>query len=86
MVGNIPKKVFTLDEVKPGEKCVQICLVLKDVPGALAKAARFLADAGVNIKTGSTFFLPEEYPNAVYGLPSLTFQEPRKAQKKFSRN
>jgi len=32
MVGNIPKKAFTLDEVKPGEKCVQIRLVLKDAP------------------------------------------------------
>lgn len=63
MIGNIPKKLFTLDEVKPGEKCVQICLVLKDVPGALAKAAKFLADANVNVKTGSTFYLPEEYPN-----------------------
>ena len=62
-MGYIPKKVFTLDEVKPGEECVQICLVLKDVPGALAKAARLLADAGVNVKTGSTFYL-SEYPNA----------------------
>jgi len=64
MIGNIPKKLFTLDEVKPGEKCVQICVVLKDFPGALAKTAGFLADANVNVKTGSTFFLPEEYPNA----------------------
>jgi predicted hydrocarbon binding protein len=63
MMDYIPKKVFTLDEVKPGEKCVQICLVLKDVPGALAKTAQFLADAKVNIKTGSIFYLPE-YPNA----------------------
>jgi len=63
MMDYIPKKVFTLDEVKPGEECVQICLVLKNVPGALAKAARLLADAGVNVKTGSTFYL-SEYPNA----------------------
>jgi predicted hydrocarbon binding protein/predicted amino acid-binding ACT domain protein len=63
MVGSIPKKVFTLDVVKPGEKCVQICLVLKDFPGAVAKTAKLLADAKINIKTGSTFYLPE-YPNA----------------------
>lgn len=63
MMGVIPKKLFTLDEVKPGEKCVQICLVLKDVPGALAKATRLLAEAKVNVKTGSTFYLAE-YPNA----------------------
>ncbi|MDI6691620.1 MAG: hypothetical protein QME50_07160 [Candidatus Bathyarchaeota archaeon] len=59
----LPKKVFTLDEVRPGEKSHQICIVLKDVPGALAKAAKVLADADVNIKTGSTFYLAE-YPNA----------------------
>jgi predicted hydrocarbon binding protein len=81
MVGNIPKKVFTLDEVKPGEKCVQICLVLKDVPGALAKAARFLADAGVNIKTGSTFFLPEEYPNAGIWSSFVDFSRAEKSPK-----
>jgi predicted hydrocarbon binding protein len=63
MVGSIPKKVFTLDEVEPGEKCFQLCIVLKDVQGALAKAAKLLANAKVNIKTGSTFYLPE-YPNA----------------------
>jgi len=38
-------------------------LVLKDVPGALARAAGLLAEAKVNIKTGSTFYLAE-YPNA----------------------
>jgi len=58
----IPKKVYTLDEVKSGERSHQICIFLRDVPGALAKAAKVLADANVNIKTGSTFYLAE-YPN-----------------------
>ena len=58
----IPKKVYTLDEVRPGEKSHQICVFLKDVPGALTKAAKVLAEANVNIKTGSTFYLAE-YPN-----------------------
>jgi hypothetical protein len=58
-----PKKVFSLDEVRPGEKSHQICIVLKDVPGALAKATKVLADANMNIKTGSTFYTAE-YPNA----------------------
>jgi predicted hydrocarbon binding protein len=59
----LPKKVFSLDEVRPGERSHQICVVLKDVPGALAKAAKVLADANMNSKTGSTFYVAE-YPNA----------------------
>jgi len=35
---------------------------LKDVPGALTEAAKVLAEANVNIKTGSTFYLAQ-YPN-----------------------
>lgn len=78
MVGDIPKKVFTLDEVKPGEKCVQICLFLKDVPGALAKAALLLAEAKVNVKTGSTFYL-HEYPNAGVWSSFLDFSRATKS-------
>ena len=59
----IPKRLYSVDVVKAGEKTHQICLVLKDVPGALAKAAKVLADANINIKTGSTFYVTE-YPNA----------------------
>lgn len=54
----IPKKVFTLEEVKPGEKLYQVCITLKDVPGAGAKAMRVLADANTNIKTASAFYAP----------------------------
>jgi len=59
----IPKRLYSVDVVKAGEKPHQICLVLKDIPGALAKAAKVLADANINIKTGSTFYVTE-YPNA----------------------
>jgi len=59
----IPKRLYSIDIVKAGEKHHQICLVLKDVPGALVKAAKVLADANINIKTGSTFYV-DEYPNA----------------------
>ena len=59
----VPKRLYSVDVVKAGEKPHQICLVLKDVPGALAKAAKVLADANINIKTGSTFYVTE-YPNA----------------------
>ena len=59
----IPKRLYSVDVVKAGEKPHQICLVLKDIPGALAKAAKVLADANINIKTGSTFYV-NEYPNA----------------------
>ena len=55
----IPKKVFTLAEVKPGEKLYEICISLKDVPEALAKTAKVLADANAKIKTGSIFSLPD---------------------------
>jgi len=47
----------------------------------LAKAARFLADAGVNIKTGSTFFLPEEYPNAGIWSSFVDFSRAEKSPK-----
>jgi len=57
----IPKKVFTLAEVKPGEKLYQICIFLEDVPEALAETAKVLADANAKIKTGSIFSLPD-YP------------------------
>lgn len=63
VLSTLPKKVYSLDEVRPGEKPHQICIVLRDVPGALAKAAKVMADANINIKTSSSFYV-EEYPNA----------------------
>jgi len=59
----IPKRLYSVDVIRPGEQLHQICIVLRDVPGALAKAARVLADANINIKTSSSFFVTE-YPNA----------------------
>ena len=32
----VPKRLYSVDVVKAGEKPHQVCLVLKDVPGALA--------------------------------------------------
>jgi len=61
----IPKRVFTLEEAKHGEKLYEVRIILRDVPGALAKAAKVLADANVNIKTGSVFY--------VTGHPELGF-------------
>ncbi|HDI07562.1 MAG TPA: ACT domain-containing protein, partial [Candidatus Bathyarchaeota archaeon] len=58
----IPKRLYSVDVVRPGEQLHQICIVLRDVPGALAKAAKVLADANINIKTSSSFFVTE-YPN-----------------------
>jgi len=54
----IPKRVFTLEEVKPGEKIWEVCIILKDTKGALAKVANVLTEANVNIKTSSLFYLP----------------------------
>lgn len=55
----IPKRLYSLDEVRPGEKSHQVCVLLKDIPGALAKVASVMADANINIKTGSTFYIKE---------------------------
>jgi len=57
----IPKKVFTMEMVGSGEKLYEICIFLKDIPEALAKTAKVLADANAKIKTGSIFSLPD-YP------------------------
>jgi len=46
-----------------GEWLYQICVVLKDVPGALAKVAKILGDANINIKSSSSFFV-DKYPDA----------------------
>lgn len=54
----IPKRLFSLEETMPGEKLYEVCVLLKDKPGALAKAAQTLADAGVNIKAESSFYVP----------------------------
>lgn len=54
----VPKRLFSLEEVMPGERLFEVCVLLKDVPGALAKTAQALADAGVNIKAESSFYVP----------------------------
>lgn len=58
MLDDVPKRVFTLEEAKPDEEIYEMCITLKDVPGALAKAAKVLADANVNVKMGSSFYAP----------------------------
>lgn len=47
-----------MEEVKPGERLYEVCIVLRDVRGAIAKVAKVLADAKVNIKTGAVFYIP----------------------------
>lgn len=54
-----PKRVFTLVETNPGDEIYELCITLKDVPGAIAKTAQVLSDANINIKTGSLFYGPE---------------------------
>lgn len=51
----IPKRVFTLLEAKPSEKIYEVCIVLKDVQGAVSKTAKVLLDASVNIRTATLF-------------------------------
>jgi predicted hydrocarbon binding protein len=54
----IPKRLFSLEDVKPGERLYEVCVIMKDVPGALAKTAKVFADAKVNIKAESSFYVP----------------------------
>jgi predicted hydrocarbon binding protein len=55
----LPKRDFSVVEVEPGENLYEICIILKDVPGALAETAKVLANTHTNIKTGSIFYLPD---------------------------
>jgi hypothetical protein len=59
----IAKRLYSLDVFRLGEWLYQICIILRDVPGALANACKVLADANVNIKTSSSFYV-DEYPEA----------------------
>jgi predicted hydrocarbon binding protein len=43
----------------PDEIVYELCIKLKDVPGAIAKAAKLLSDSGVNIKSSSLFYSPK---------------------------
>lgn len=54
----LPKRDFSVVEVGHGENLYEICIILKDVHGALAETAKVLSDAHINIKTGSIFYLP----------------------------
>jgi len=57
----IPKKVFAMEMVGSGEKLYEVCVFLKDVPEALAKATKVLSNLNANIKTGAIFDVPD-YP------------------------
>jgi predicted hydrocarbon binding protein/predicted amino acid-binding ACT domain protein len=56
----IPRRVFSLVKGKEGEKIYELCIIIKDVQGALAKTTRALSDANINIKTASLFYLPKQ--------------------------
>jgi predicted hydrocarbon binding protein len=58
LLNSIPKRVFTVEEVKTGEKLYEVSILLKDVKGAVAQVAKQLADSDINLKTGSLFYVP----------------------------
>ncbi|MEM2975021.1 MAG: V4R domain-containing protein [Candidatus Bathyarchaeia archaeon] len=58
MLNNTPKRVFTVEETKTGEKLYEVSVLLKDVKGAVAEVAKHFADSNVNLKTGSLFYMP----------------------------
>jgi predicted hydrocarbon binding protein len=51
----IPKRVFTLLNVKPNEEIYEICITLKDVKGAVSETAKILSDAHVDLRTSILF-------------------------------
>ena len=68
-----PKRAFTFVESKPDEDIYEIRVTLKDVPGALAKAASLVAEAGINVKTSIVFY-PYRRKSMDSGRHLLTFQ------------
>lgn len=76
----IPKRAFSLEEVKPNEKLYEVSVALKDVPGALAKVSKVLADANINIKTGESFYSPNYHASGFW----TSFLDVSKATKKIS--
>ena len=53
-----PKRAFTFVELNPDEDVYEIRIKLKDVPGAVAKAANIIAESQMNIKTSTLFNSP----------------------------
>jgi hypothetical protein len=51
----VPKRVFTLLNVKPSEKIYEICITLKDVHGAVSEAAKVFSNAHVNLRNSILF-------------------------------
>mgnify|MGYP006269560737 CR=1 FL=1 len=51
----VPKRAFTFVETKPDEAIYEICIKLKNVRGAVAKTAKVLSDANINIRTSMLF-------------------------------
>ena len=45
---------------KEDEEIYEVCIILRDERGALAKTAKALSDANINIKTASLFYLPKQ--------------------------
>lgn len=50
-----PKRAFTFIKSKSNEDVYEISILLNDVQGAVAKTAQILANANVDIRTGSLF-------------------------------
>lgn len=59
------KKIFAFIETRPEEKIYEVCITLKDVPGAVSKTADILSAANANLRT-STLFDADEQDNTGY--------------------
>jgi predicted hydrocarbon binding protein len=55
-----PKRGLLIEEeVRSRENLYEVLIILKDVPGAIAKVTKFVTEQGVNIQSGILFTLPK---------------------------
>ena len=60
MLSQVPKRIYSIEEVKSGERLYEVCIVLRDTQGSITKSFKIFEDANVNIKTGSIFYVPDK--------------------------
>jgi predicted hydrocarbon binding protein len=81
----VPKRVFAFVDTKPDENVYEICIVLKDVLGAVFKTAKVFSDAHVNIRT-AILFEDAERGNTGYWTSFIDLSKSRKSIGKLEEN
>jgi predicted hydrocarbon binding protein len=60
MKDSVPKRAFSLLNMKPNEEIYEICITLKDIHGAVSETARVLSEVHVNLRTSILFDAAEK--------------------------